>query len=308
MSASMLPPLPYPEWQATKITLHLWCQIVGKIALRSSALRNHWWNVTLKPTARGVKTDLLHAGDTFFEIELDFVEHRALVRTNGSHEPASFALRDGLSVAAFETSLNAALATFGIHVPIVGTPYGFPGQEIPFADDREHHAYDAVMVRRWWDVLVWTTAVFERFASEFTGKQGPVQVFWHGFDLALGRYSGRRAAGPPKGDPVQREAYSHEVIAFGFWPGDANQPAPAYYTYTAPEPADLTTAPLATRRRGLVSGRHRPHGRTTVRGRSHVGRSGSRAAGVLAQRLRRRRAHRALERRRFRARRRTLGG
>src|SRR6202011_552094 len=105
-------------------------------------------------------------------------------------------------------------------------------------------AYDAAMVRRWWDVTCWTTAVMVRFASEVAGKQGPVQLFWHSFDLALGRYSGPRAPGPPKDDPVEREAYSHEVIAFGFWPGDPNVPAPTYYTYTAPEPADLTAFAL----------------------------------------------------------------
>jgi hypothetical protein len=240
-----LEPLPFPGWEPTKTTLHLWCQIVGKIALRSTALRNHWWNCTLRPTAHGVKTQLLRSGDTFFDIELDLLRHRAVVRASTANQPQTFALHDGLSVAEFDASLHAALSGFGIAVPIVGKPYGFPGQSTPFADDRENHAYDAVAVRTFWNAIAWTTTVFERFASEFAGKQGPVQLFWHGFDLALGRYSGRRADGAAKTDPVQREAYSHEVIAFGFWPGDANAPAPAFYTYTAPEPADLTTIRLA---------------------------------------------------------------
>jgi hypothetical protein len=242
--SSLLEPLPYEAWAPTKITLHLWSQIVGKVALRTTALRNHWWNATLRPTARGVETGRLRAGDTFFEIELDFIDHRAIVRGSNADAPATFALHDGLSVADFYAALNAALAGFGIDVPIRAKPYGIPGETTPFAEDREHHAYDAAAVRRWWKILVWTTDVFERFASEFAGKQGPVQLFWHGFDLALGRYSGRRAEGPPKTDPVQREAYSHEVIAFGFWPGDPNVPAPAYYTYTAPEPADLASVAL----------------------------------------------------------------
>jgi Family of unknown function (DUF5996) len=245
MNTALLEPLPFAAWEPTKTTLHLWCQIVGKIALRSTALRNHWWNCTLRPTAQGVKTELLRSGDTFFDIELDVVDHRAVVRASTLREPASFALRDGLSVAEFYTALRAALGSAGIVVPIVAKPYGFPGQSTPFADDREHDAYDAAAVRRWWNAIAWSVTVFERFATEFAGKQGPVQLFWHGFDLALGRYSGRRAGGAPKNDPVQREAYSHEVIAFGFWPGDANAPAPAYYTYTAPEPPDLTTMPLA---------------------------------------------------------------
>ena len=245
MTSALLEPLPFSGWEPTKTTLHLWCQVIGKIALRSTALRNHWWNCTLRPTAHGVKTQLLKSGDTFFDIELDLMRHRAVVRASTANDPHTFALHDGLSVAEFSTSLRAALSGFAIDVPIVAKPYGFPGQSTPFADDRENHAYDAAAVRRFWTAIAWTTAVFERFASEFAGKQGPVQLFWHGFDLALGRYSGRRAGGPPKTDPVQREAYSHEVIAFGFWPGDANTPAPAYYTYTAPEPADLTTTSLA---------------------------------------------------------------
>ncbi|HEY0384001.1 MAG TPA: DUF5996 family protein [Candidatus Elarobacter sp.] len=245
MTSALLEPLPFAGWEPTKTTLHLWCQIVGKIALRSTALRNHWWNCTLRPTARGVKTQLLQSGDTFFDIELDLAQHHAVVRASTASEPQTFSLHDGLSVAEFYTSLRAALRRFAIDVPIVAKPYGFPGQSTPFADDRENHAYDTAAVRRFSDAIAWTTTVFERFASDFAGKQGPVQLFWHGFDLALGRYSGRRADGPSKTDPVQREAYSHEVIAFGFWPGDANAPAPAYYTYTAPEPADLTTMTLA---------------------------------------------------------------
>ena len=245
MTPALLEPLRFSAWERTKTTLHLWSQIVGKIALRTSALRNHWWNCTLRPTAQGFKTQLLRAGDTFFEIELDVVEHRAVVRASSAPDPQAFDLRDGLSVAEFYASLRAALQRFGIDVPILAKPYGFPGQETPFAQDRANHAYDAAAVQRFWNVIAWTTTVFETFASEFAGKQGPVQLFWHGFDLALGRYSGRRADGPPKDDPVQREAYSHEVIAFGFWAGDANVPAPTYYTYTAPEPPDLTSIALA---------------------------------------------------------------
>ncbi|HEV3086593.1 MAG TPA: DUF5996 family protein [Candidatus Elarobacter sp.] len=240
----MLDPLPLAEWEPTKTTLQLYSQVVGKIALCASPLRNHWWNVTLRPTGRGVRTILLKAGDVSFDIEMDFVDHRVVVRTSSAHEAASFAMHDGLSVAEFYAALRARLAGFAIDVPIVAKPYGIAGITTPFSKDREHHSYDAVMVRRWWDATRWTTGVFETFAAEFAGKQGPVQLFWHGFDLALGRYSGRRAPGPAPADPVQREAYSHEVIAFGLWPGDANVREMTYYTYTAPEPATLTSFPL----------------------------------------------------------------
>jgi len=235
--------IPYAEWEPTKTTLHLYSQIVGKIALRSSALRNHWWNCTLKPTARGVRTDRLNADGTSFDIELDFVDHRVVVRA-GLHDDVTFRMHDGLSVAEFFDSIRTALTAFDIRVPIVAKPYGVPTLTTPFAQDREHRSYDAAAVRRWWNVVRWSSDVFERFASEFVGKQGPVQLFWHSFDLALGRYNGKRAAGPPQDDPVAREAYSHEVIAFGFWAGDAEVPEPRYYTYTAPEPAALTSFPL----------------------------------------------------------------
>ena len=240
----MLEALPYDEWEPTKTTLHLWCQIVGKVALRSSALRNHWWNATLRLTARGVRTERLTAGGRAFDIELDLVSHRAIVRCGDAGDAVSFSLHDGLSVADFYAALRAALASFEIVVPIVAKPYGIAGLTIPFGQDQEHRSYDEVMVGRFWNALRWTADVFEQFAVEFVGKQGPVQLFWHSFDLALGRYSGRRAPGPLPADPVEREAYSHEVIAFGFWPGDANVRAATYYTYTAPEPPSLTSFPL----------------------------------------------------------------
>jgi hypothetical protein len=243
MRSGLLEEIPYPAWEPTKSTLHLWCQIVGKIALRSSALRNHWWNMTLRITARGVGTQRLWSGETSFDIELDFVDHRAIVRAD-AHDDVTFRLHDGLCVADFYELLTDALGAFGIRVPILARPYGIPGQTTPFAQDREHCAYDRAMVRRWWNVLRWSTGVFEEFASAFAGKQSPAHLFWHSFDLAMGRYSGRRASGTPPSDPVAREAYSHEVIAFGFWAGDANVPAPTYYTYTAPEPATLTTFAL----------------------------------------------------------------
>ena len=242
-SRSALDDIPYAAWEPTKTTLHLYSQIVGKIALRSSALRNHWWNCTLKPTARGVRTDRLNANGTSFDIEFDFVDHRVVVRA-GLHDDVTFPLHDGLSVAEFFDAIRAALGAFDIRVPIVAKPYGVPSLTTPFAQDREHRSYDAAAVRRWWNVVRWSSDVLERFASDFVGKQGPVQLFWHSFDLALGRYSGRRANVAPPSDPVAREAYSHEVIAFGFWAGDANVPVPTYYTYTAPEPATLASSPL----------------------------------------------------------------
>jgi len=244
MIVAPLPALPYADWEPTKTTLHLWSQILGKLRLRYTAPRNHWWNVTLIPTARGLSAARMRDGDASFEAEFDFIDHQLVLRTDKAHAPAIVALEDGMSVAQFYRIVFEALRGFDIDAKILAKPYGVP-MTTPFGQDEEHRSYDRVAVRRWFDALVWTTSVFDEFATEFAGKQSPVHLFWHSFDLAMGRYSGRRASGPPKDDPVEREAYSHEVIAFGFWPGDPNTPAATYYTYTAPEPDDLTQQALA---------------------------------------------------------------
>ncbi|MGA7571514.1 MAG: DUF5996 family protein [Candidatus Aquilonibacter sp.] len=244
MPNSLLAPLPYEEWTPTLTTLHLWCQIVGKLRLGHVPYRSHWWNVTLLPTARGLSTGRMRAGTTFFQIDFDFVDHEVVVQSNRAHEPASIPLRDGLSVAEFYATLFQTLAAFGIQTRIVDKPYGM-GVDIPFSVDRDHASYDRVMVRRWWEIILWTADVFDQYASEFIGKESPAHVFWHSFDLAIARYSGRQANKPPSENPVEQEAYSQEVISVGFWAGDPNTPAPTYYTYTAPEPASLTSMPLA---------------------------------------------------------------
>ena len=244
MFESRLTPLPYAPWEPTKTTLHLWTQIVGKIRLGATPHRNHWWNVTLVPTVRGLTTQRMRHGETFFELEFDFVAHRLVARSGDGAQAPSFALTDGTSVAEFYERTLALLRVLGVDAHILGKPYGIPFEAPRFADDHEHRSYDAGAVRRWWDALLWTADVFDEFASEFAGKQSPAHLFWHGFDLAMARFSGARAAGPPKTDAVQQEAYSHEVIAFGFWPGDANTPGATYYTYTAPEPQTLTEFPL----------------------------------------------------------------
>lgn len=243
MPNPLLSPLPYEDWKPTLTTLHLLCQIAGKLRLGHVPYRSHWWNVTLQPTARGLSTGRMRASETFFQIDFDFVDHFVAIQSNHAHAPATIPLRDGLSVAEFYETVFKNLAAFGIATRIVDKPYGM-GVDIPFSQDREHTSYDRVMVRRWWEIILWTADVFDQYASEFIGKESPAQLFWHSFDLAIARYSGRPANTPPKSDPVEQEAYSQEVIAVGFWPGDPNTPAPTYYTYTAPEPPSLTSMPL----------------------------------------------------------------
>jgi hypothetical protein len=234
----MLPALPLAGWEATLDTLHLWVQIVGKVRMASTAPRNHWWHVPLYADVRGLTTRRMHSrrGVTF-QIDFDFVDHRLVVKTNrGAVE--SFALVDGLSVAAFDKQLHATLQLLGADVTIRETPFGVP-MTTPFAEDDDHAAYDRDAVERFWRILDWTDRVFEEFAGWYCGKTSPVHLFWHSLDIALTRFSGRPAPATPAADAVTREAYSHEVVSFGFWAGDQNVREPTYYSYTAPEPPDL---------------------------------------------------------------------
>jgi hypothetical protein len=238
-----LPPLPFPDWEATKDTLHLWAQIVGKVKTASTPPRNHWWHVPLYLDVRGLTTRRLRAPDgTGFEIRFDFVDHRLVVETSTRAE--SFALVDGLAVADFDAQLHAVLAGLGLDVEIREKPFGVP-MTTPFPDDREHAAYDAAAVERFWHVLDWSAGVLEEFSGWFSGKSSPVHLFWHSLDLAYTRFSGRRAPELPDADPVTREAYACEVVSFGFWAGDPNVREPTYYSYTAPEPSGLRERPLS---------------------------------------------------------------
>jgi len=236
-----LPPLPLEEWGPTRDTLHLWCQIIGKTRLAVMPMRNHWWNVTLYPSTRGLTTRRLPVAVDNLEIELDLVDHRLQARTRETE--AGFPLHDGLSVADFYRSFVDALAVLDVPVDIWATPYGVPATT-PFAIDREHASYDPAAVATFLRVLQWSADVLEEFAGWYNGKTSPVHLFWHGFDLACSRFSGARAPMAPGVDSVTAEAYSHETISFGFWTGDRTSPFPAYYSYTAPEPTNLSSRSL----------------------------------------------------------------
>jgi hypothetical protein len=235
-----LPGLRLADWRATKDTLHLFCQVVGKVRLASTAPRNHWWNVPLYVDVRGFTTRRMHRDAVTFQIDFDFVDHALVARTMDG-EAVSFPLRDGLSVAEFLRRLYAALEELGVDVRIREEPFGLP-LTTPFPEDSEHASWDREYVERFWRVLDWTDRALEDFSGWFRGKTSPVHLFWHSLDLAVARYSGR-AAPPRQADSVTREAYSDEVIAFGFWAGDDNGDA-AFYSYTAPEPDGLLEQPL----------------------------------------------------------------
>jgi hypothetical protein len=239
-----LPSLPLEDWKDTKETLHRYVQIVGKVRLEHSPFKNHWWHVTFYVDPRGLSARHMFSSDRPFEISFDFIAHELIVIT-GAGDRASFPLRDGLSVAKFYGKLVSIFETLGIDVDLTKpSPFDLEDEERHFEEDTEHASYDKEYVERYRRILTWADCVFREFSGRFIGKSSPVHLFWHGFDLAVTRFSGRRAPEREGADKVTREAYSHEVISFGFWPGDHNTPTPAFYSYTAPEPGGLTGQPL----------------------------------------------------------------
>ncbi len=231
-----LPALPLDEWAPTKDTIHRYAQIVGKIRLGAQPFRNHWWHATVRPTVHGLTTGPIPYAGGAFSLEFDFLDHRLLLATSAGGT-ATVPLV-GQSIASFYRQTIDGLARLGVEVAIYPVPYDLK-PDTPFPDDDPPCPYDPEAVRRWWRVVLWCEGVFQRFAGRFQGKTSPVQFFWHSFDLAHTRFSGREAPPMPDADPVTREAYSHEVISFGWWAGDARTPFPAFYAYAAPEPDGL---------------------------------------------------------------------
>ncbi|WP_433799325.1 DUF5996 family protein [Actinomycetospora sp. CA-084318] len=240
----LFPALPYAEWRPTRDTLHRFLQVVGKVRLAASPRRNHWWNVPLHLSGRGLTTRPMSLdGARAFCIDLDLLDHRLdLTTTDGGRW--SFPLTDR-SVAGFHADLTAGLAALGLDVVIADPrPFDLPDRDRPFAQDSEHATYDPAAVTRYWHVLGQVNLLLEEFAGRYSGKTSPVHHFWHTFDLALTRFSDRVVEHGEATDPVTREAYSREVVSFGFWFGDPATPEPAFYSYTAPEPAGTADAPL----------------------------------------------------------------
>jgi hypothetical protein len=232
-SAEAWPPLPLQDWRETYHNLHMWTQIVGKVRLELTQKTNHWWNVPLYVYARGLTTSPIPYENFVFEIQFNFIDHQLLiVRSDGAHRKLALKPR---TVAEFYAEFMAALGSLGIEVAIYATPVEVESP-IPFAEDRLYRAYDRDAARRFWHILVSCDAVFKRFRAGFLGKNSPVQFFWGSFDLAVTRFSGRRAPARPGADAITREAYSHEVISAGWWPGGGGVDGPAFYAYAAPEP------------------------------------------------------------------------
>ncbi len=240
-----LPALPYDDWGDTRISLHLACQIVGKVRAALHPKRNHWWHVPLYVSVEGLTTRAvpLEQGDAL-EIAFRLTERPAVLIERPGRGVREIALEGDLTIARFYATLMEHLAALGVEPRIVARPFDLPF-DTPFADDTEHGTWHADSLSRFHASLLFSAGAFEQFASRFLGKQTPVHFFWHSFDLALTRFNGRE--GPPfegEVDAVTREAYSHEVVSFGFWPGDPHTPEPAYYAYVYPEPEGITDEPL----------------------------------------------------------------
>ena len=238
VQATNLPELPYDSWKDTLATLHMWTQMVGKIRLSLSPLVNHWWNVPLYVTSRGLTTSPMPYGSRTLEICFDFIDHKLIIETSDG-EIRELALKPQ-SVADFYQLLMKTLSQLGMPVSIWTRPCEQPEElTIPFEKDTVHKSYDAEAAHKFWEILVWADSVFKEFRASFVGKASPVHFFWGSFDLAVTRFSGRRAPDRPGADFVTREAYSHEVSSAGFWPGGGDIKGPAFYSYAAPEPAEF---------------------------------------------------------------------
>ncbi len=235
------PPLPLAEWQDTYATLHMWTQMVGKVRLALSPHFNHWWETPFYVNARGLTTSPIPYVGQAFEIQFDFIAHQLEVLTDwGETRTLPLVPR---SVAEFYSEFFRLLNDLGIEVKIWPMPVEIPNP-IRFDQDRVHTSYDPEYAHRLWRILVTADTLFKEFRALFIGKNSPVHFFWGSFDLAVSRFSGRRAPPRPGADSITREAYSHEVSSAGFWPGGGDVPGAAFYAYTFPEPAGFAQSPI----------------------------------------------------------------
>jgi hypothetical protein len=249
----LLPALPFDSWKDTLATLHMWTQVVGKVRLKLCPLVNHWWNVPFYVTARGMTTSAMPYAEGAsesavpepipgtIEVRFDFIDHHLSLETSDGRN-VSIALKSQ-SVADFYEKFMDALAELGVDAKIWTTPCEVP-DPTPFEKDQIHHTYDPDAAHKFWRILVWVDQVFKEFRAGFLGKVSPVHFFWGSFDLAVTRFSGRRAPERAGADPITREAYSHEVSSAGFWPGGGDIKGPAFYSYAAPEPDGFASRPI----------------------------------------------------------------
>jgi len=235
------PALPLAEWRDTCDTLHMWTQIVGKVRLELSPHLNQWWEVPLYVSARGLTTSPIPFPRGIFEVQFDFIDHKLDIVTSWN-ETRTIRLFTR-TVAGFYREFMDALHSVGIEVKIWPMPVEVPNP-IRFDQDVTHARYDCPYAHRFWRILVTLDTIFKEFRARFIGKASPVQFFWGSFDMAVTRFSGRRAPPRPGADRMTQEAYSHEEISAGWWPGSGDVAAPAFYAYAAPEPGGFRESPI----------------------------------------------------------------
>ncbi len=241
------PEAPADGWLETCATVQRWTQIVGKARLARAPKLNHYWQATLYLTARGLTTGIIPDGNRAFQIDFDFVAHRLIIAaSDGGREEMQLASRP---LPEFYAEFLARLSALGTDIRIWPVPVEVP-DAVPFTEDRGHSAYDPAIAERFWRILLLADMALTEFRAGFLGKSSPVHFFWGSFDLAVTRFSGRRAPTHPGGVPnlsdrVTRESYSHEVASCGFWPGTAGGfERPAFYAYAYPAPAGFNAAPV----------------------------------------------------------------
>ncbi len=239
---NLFPDLPLNSWIDTKETLHRYLQIVGKLRLSLMPKDNHWWHLTLYVNSRGLTTHSIPVKDFTFEIQFDFIDHHLKIHTSKGEE-RSFPLQEGLSVKEFYNNICALLKELNIEVKIIAEPYDL-SDSIPFDQCTSHHSYDKNSVEKAWQILMQVDTVFQEFSGRSYSKTCPVHIYWHHLDLVVTRFSGKKAPPLSTSSKVEQEAYSHEVISFGFWFGDENITEPAFYSYTYPSPDNIGLEPL----------------------------------------------------------------
>lgn len=242
MNQDQLPELPLAEWQDTLATLHMWSQIVGKIANATTPLVNHFWNSTLRVTPRGLSTLIMPHENGSFQMGFDFIDQQLFIECDDGGV-RSVELRSR-TVADFYRAVMEALSELNVEVKIWTMPVEV-ADPIRFTEDTTHKSYDPEYANRFWRILVWTDSVFKEFRSRFIGKNSPVQFFWGSFDMAVTRFNGERAPARDGADYITREAYSHKAISHGFWCGGGPVAEPAFYAYAAPEPEGLKEAAIS---------------------------------------------------------------
>lgn len=239
-----LPSLPLAAWEDSKMTLHLILQIIGKLKLQVMPRKNHWWYITEHISPSGISTQSIPYGPGMFEVNLNIKKSRVEL-TSSWADDVQIPLKDGITVAEFYQLFCMHLREIGVEVDIIPRPFDLPIKE-SFDKIMQYHHWDINYIQRFWRIMLWVDGVFKEFSGRYYGKTCPVHIYWHHMDLTVTRFSGRKAPAMDAGaSVVEKDAYSHEVISFGFWAGDENTPAPAFYSYTYPSPDGLDQEKLS---------------------------------------------------------------